>query len=111
MVLPTGVERGRRWGAAVDVCADELGTHGCVLPDGGALASRRARVAGCQVPKRKMRRRARGPFGVRSGPGTSPEESWGVIWSQLAGSSPPLSLEETLSQLANCAASTGCTHQ
>ena len=79
MALPTGVERGRRWGAAVDVCADELGTHGCVLPDGGALASRRARVAGCQVPKRKMRRRARGPFGVRSGPETSPEESWGVL--------------------------------
>ena len=50
MVLPTSVE----WGsAAVELCADELRTHGRVLPDGGALASRRARAAACQVPKRK----------------------------------------------------------
>ena len=32
MVLPTGVERGRRWGAAVDLGADELWTHGCGCP-------------------------------------------------------------------------------
>ena len=58
MVLPTSVE----WGsAAVELCADELGTHGCALPAGGALASRRARAAACQVPKRKAGRRARGP--------------------------------------------------
>ena len=90
MVLPTGVERGRRWGAAVDVCADELGTHGCVLPDGGALASRRARVAGCQVPKRKMRRRG-GPFDVRSGPETSPKspgEYFGPSFRVLTTSQP-----------------------
>ena len=53
MVLPTSVERGWRCGAAVDLCADELWTHGCALPDGVALASRRARVAAskCQNGK------------------------------------------------------------
>ena len=71
MVLPTS--------AAVGLCADELGTHGCALPDGGALASRRARVAGCQVPKRKVGRRARGPCGVCSGLETSPHASDGVF--------------------------------
>ena len=82
MVLPTRVE----WGsAAVGLCADELGTHGCALPDGVALASRRARVAACRVPKRKEGRRARGPFGARSGPETSPEESWGVFRPESAG--------------------------
>ena len=82
MVLPTSVE----WGsAAVELCADELRTHGRVLPDGGALASRRARAAACQVPKRKAGRRARGPCGVCSGPETSPEESWGVFRPESAG--------------------------
>ena len=77
MVLPTS--------AAVGLCADELGTHGCALPDGGALASRRARAAACQGPKRKVRRRARGQSGVYSGPETSPEESWGVFRPESAG--------------------------
>ena len=82
MVLPTSVE----WGsAAVELCADELWTHGCALPDGGALASRRARAAACQVPKRKWLLRARGPCGVCSGPETSPEESWVVFRPESAG--------------------------
>ena len=111
MVLPTGVERGRRWGAAVDVCADELGTHGCVLPDGGALASRRARVAGCQVPKRKMRRRARGPFGVRFGPETSPEEFWGVFGPSSPGPHHLSAWRRPCHSLPTARLGIGCTHQ
>ena len=60
MVLPTS--------AAVGLYADEVWTHGCALPDGGALASRRARAAACQVPKRKVASRARPSWReVRSG--------------------------------------------
>ena len=70
MVLPTS--------AAVGLYADEVWTHGCALPDGGALAARRTSCC-LPVPKRNAGRRARGQSGVYSGPETSPEESWGVF--------------------------------